>query len=112
MWTRGLADSQCGPDRVCAFFRRDSYISVTVARTWSTVISCMQTLSRHAELRLLNALMHGLQVMPAQSGCVRGDGAANSRGVSGPNRTTTSIDVRLAKCAGPLSLVTKTSAIE
>jgi len=35
--------------------------------TCSTVIVFMQTLSRHAVCLLLNALMQGLQAMPAQS---------------------------------------------
>ena len=81
-----------------------------ITNTSSTLICFMQTLSRQAELRSLNALMHGLHARPAQRGCVRGERAANKTGVSGPNRTTTSIGVRVAKWAGPLSLVTRTSA--
>ena len=48
--------------------------------------------------------------MPAHSTELRGVRAAYSAGVSGPNSVTTRIGVTVAKCAGPLSLVTSTSA--
>jgi len=59
---------------------------------------------------LLYAFTHGLHGSFAHKTVFRGVSAAKSSGVSGPNRVTTRIGVRVAKCAGPLSLVTSTSA--
>ncbi len=70
----------------------------------------MHTLSLHAVCRLLNALTQGLQAMAAQTVWLRGPGAPNKSGVSGPKSATTSTLVSAAKWAGPLSLVTRTSA--
>ena len=70
----------------------------------------MQTLSRQAVCRLLRAFTQGLHAIPAHKTWLRGVGAPKSAGVSGPKSVTASIEVRVAKCAGPLSLVTKTSA--
>ena len=69
----------------------------------------MQTLLRHADWRLLYALTQGLHARPAQSGVFRGVGAAKRAGASGPNRVMTSMSVKAAKCAGPLSFVTRSS---
>ena len=41
---------------------------------------------------------------------LRGVRAANNLGVSGPNSTTVQTGVSVAQCAGPLSLITSTSA--
>jgi hypothetical protein len=57
----------------------------------------MQTLLRQTDCRLLLAFTHGLQAMPAQRAVVFGDRAANSAGVSGPNKVTTRIGVMEAK---------------
>src|ERR1043166_5357763 len=48
--------------------------------------------------------------MPAHTTELHGVRAANNAGVSGPNKVTTRIGVRVAKCAGPLSFVTSTFA--
>ena len=55
-------------------------------------------------------LKEGLHARPAVRLWLRADRAPKSAGVSGPKRATTSIGVSAAKCAGPLSLVTRTSA--
>ncbi len=69
----------------------------------------MQALWRQAVWRLLSAFTHGLQARPANTTELRGVRAPNSVGVSGPNSVTTWTGVSVAKCAGPLSLVTSTS---
>ena len=89
---------------------RASYIRQTSSNTRFTSIRCIQTLSVQGEVRPFSALTHGLQAMPAQNTWLRVVRAAKSRGFSGPNSVTTSIGVSAAKCAGPLSFVTRTSA--
>src|SRR4030095_4670319 len=89
---------------------RASYIRQTSSNTRLTSIRCIQTLSLQVEVRPFSALTHGLQAMPAQNTWLRAVRAAKRRGFSGPNNVTTSIGVSAAKCAGPLSFVTKTSA--
>src|SRR5262249_31381062 len=81
----------------------------TWARTSSTVIACMQRLSRQADWRVFRALMQGLHAIPAESATLWGERVAKSSGVSGPKSVITSIGVSAAKCAGPLSFVTRTS---
>ena len=82
----------------------------TASKTSSTVISCMQRLLSHGDRRWLNTLTHGLHASCFQMIVVAGDSDRNSSGVSGPNSTTVWTDVSDAKCAGPLSLVTRTLA--
>jgi hypothetical protein len=58
----------------------------------------------------LNTLTHGLQASSFQMMVVAGASEPKRRGVSGPNNTTVCTGVSDAKWAGPLSLVTSTSA--
>jgi hypothetical protein len=62
---------------------------ITSLKTSLTVIACMQRLLRQTDCLLLWAFTHRLRAMPAQEAIAFGDRAANSAGVSGPNKVTT-----------------------